>query len=344
MTAAAGDDPILAPAPDHAVEPLAAPPTFSVVIPVYQAASTVGDAIDSVLAQEPPPHEVIVSDDGSSDDLDAVLAPYEGKIVILRNPHRGVAAARNAGWRAAGGDFVLYADADDLVLPGKLAALGRLGQVRPDLDLLATDMHFEREGRYEGSFSQANPFPLRDQRATVLERCFVVQPAFRRSRLEEAGGFDEALATGSDWDCIVRLVLAGASVGLWDEPLAVYRIHGGSLTHSRSETLRHRARILEKAGGHPGLREEERPLVARSLEAQLRRARLAETQAAVADERPDARRRCAELALAAGTPLKLRLWALAVAVLPRPVQRPVARLGASSQLSRSLPTDGPSGT
>ena len=74
----------------------------------------------------------------------------------------------------------------------------------------------------------------------MLERCFVVQPAFRRSRLAAIGGFDETLATGEDWDCVLRLVLDGSAAGLWDEPLAVYRIHGGSLDHSRPQTLRDR--------------------------------------------------------------------------------------------------------
>jgi GT2 family glycosyltransferase len=330
--------PLFAPATAAPVAPLAAPPSFSIVIPVYESAATVGEAIETALAQEPAPLEVIVSDDGSSDELDAALAEFEGRIAVVRGPHRGVAAARNAGWRRASGDFVLFADADDVLLPGKLAALGRLGQMRPDLDLLATDMHFERDGRRAGSFSEVNPFPLRNQRATVLERCFVVQPAFRRACLAEAGGFDESLPTGSDWDCVIRLVLGGSAAGLWDEPLAVYRIHGGSLTQARPETLGHRVRMLEKARRHPGLGDEERRVLEHSLSTYRRRARLAEAEAAVAGRRPDARRRCAELALGGGVPAKLRLWALAVAVLPGPLQRRAIGRAAPSELSRSLPT------
>ena len=213
---------------------------------------------------------MIISDDGSRDGSDAILARFEDRITLLRNSHRGVAAARNAGWQAASGDFVLYADADDIVLPGKIAALQRLGGERPDLDLLATDMYFEQDGRRAGRFGKTNPFPLADQRRTVLERCFVVQPAIRRSRLEKVGGFDERLKSAVDWDCILRLVLAGSEAGLVDAPLAVYRIHTGSLAGARVQSLRDRVTLLEKASTNRDLRPEERPTLERSLAVQRR--------------------------------------------------------------------------
>lgn len=333
------ESPVLAPPPAGTVEPLSSPPTFSVVLPVYQGAETIGEAIESVLAQEPPPLEVIVADDGSTDGLDRALAPYSDRVTVVSRPHRGAAAARNAGWKVASGDFVLFWDADDVLLEGKLAALGRLGTERPDLDLLCTDLYFEREGRRAGRFSEVNPFPVGDQRTTVLERCFVVQPAFRRSRLTEIGGFDEALATGEDWDCVLRLILDGSSAGLWDEPLAVYRIHSGSLTHSRPQTLRDRERLMEKALAHPGLRNEERPVLERSLLAQRGRARLAGAQEAIAADAPEARRRCLELASTRGVDPRTRLYALAFALLPAQLRSPLGRrLTLSSELSRSLPS------
>lgn len=331
---------VLAPAPVGTVEPLTNAPTFSVVIPVYQGAETIAEAIESVLAQEPPPLEVIVSNDGSTDPLARTLAPYGDRVTLVDRPHRGVAAARNAGWSAARGDFVLFWDADDVLLPGKLAALGHLGRERPDLDLLCTDLYFEREGRRAGRFGEVNPFPVSDQQATVLERCFVVQPAYRRSRLAAIGGFDETLSTGEDWDCVLRLVLSGSAAGLWDEPLAVYRIHGGSLTNSRPQTLRDRVRLMEKALGHPGLRDEERPILERSLTAQRGRARLAGAQAAIAAGAPDARRRCLELASTHGIGVRIRLLALAFALLPTQLGAAAGRkLTRSSELSRSLPSN-----
>jgi GT2 family glycosyltransferase len=320
----------------------AAEPTISIVIPAYEAAATVAAAAASALDQDPPAHEVIVADDGSRDEIEAALAPFGGRVDLLRGPHLGVAAARNAGWRAASGDFVLYADADDVVLPGKIAALRTLGRERPDLDLLATDMYFEQDGERVGSFGQVNSFPLADQRTTILERCFVVQPAIRRSCLRAVGGFDEGLRSAVDWDCILRLVLAGSVAGLYDAPLATYRIHGDSLAGARVQSLRDRVRLLEKASRNPHLLPAERPALEESLAVQRQRARLAEAQEAVAAGGRGARRRCLGLALSRGSSGRVRAWGLALALLPGRLRWWTGRrLSPPTQLSRSLPGEMP---
>jgi GT2 family glycosyltransferase len=254
-----------APEPEAPIEPLPSPPSFSVVIPAYQAAATIAEAVGSVLSQSLAPHEVIVTDDGSTDDLDGALAPFVNRIEVVRQSHRGVAAARNTGCRKASGEFVLIVDADDLLLPDKLRALGALGQVRPDLDLLCTDLYFEVGGRRTGRFFEANPFPTAEQRIGILERCFAIQPAIRRSRLLGLGGFDESLSTAEDWDAALRLLLDGSLVGLNDDPLAVYRLHSGSLTDDRPQALRDRVKILEKARVNPGLRPHERGALEREI-------------------------------------------------------------------------------
>ena len=205
--------------------------------------------------------------------------------------------------------------------------------------VLATDLRFELDGRDQGSFGAANPFPAEgDQRRAILERCFAAQPAIRRSRLLELGGFDEHLRTGEDWDCLLRLVLSGSLAGFDPAPLAVYRIHDGSLTSSRAGTFRDRARVLEKALDNPNLRPQERPLAERMLAGQRSRAALAEAQAAMAANRSDVRRRGLALARSSGASQRNRLWGLALAVSPAPLRRRLGRgLGATSQLSRQLP-------
>jgi glycosyltransferase involved in cell wall biosynthesis len=314
-------------------------PSFAIVVAVYEGADTIAAALDSALSQDPPPDEVIVADDGSTDQLEQALEPYRDRIALLRLPHAGVAATRNAACRHAAGDFVLFLDADDLLLPGKLAALARLAVMEPALDILGTDLWFERDGRRVGRFSDANPFPaVAEQRRTILERCFVAQVALRRSRLLELGGFDESLRSGEDWDAVLRLVLDGSRAGFDDAPLAVYRIHAGSLSSSRADTFRDRATILEKALANPSLRPEERLAAQRMLAAQRTRTTLADAQAAVAADRPDVRRRCAELALASGCTARDRLWGLAVATSPRALRPWLRRRAdATSQLSRRVP-------
>lgn len=315
------------------------PPTIAVVIAVHEGAATIGEALESVLSQDPPPDEVIVADDGSTDQLEQALEPYLDRIEVLRLGHAGVAAARNAACRHASSEFVLLLDADDLLLPGKLAALARLGREESGFDILCTDLWFEQNGQRVGRFGEANPFPAPEhQRRTILERCFVAQATVRRSSLLALGGFDESLRSGSDWDGVLRLVLAGSVAGFDETPLAVYGIRGGSLTSSRSDTFRDRARILEKALADPGLRPEERPVAERMRAAQHARAVLADAQAAVAAGRSDVRSRCRELALTPGCSPRDRIWAAAVFASPRALHPWLGRrVGATSQLSRRLP-------
>jgi hypothetical protein len=315
------------------------PATIAVVLAVHDGAETIVEALDSALSQDPPPDAVIVADDGSTDRLEQALEPYRDRIVVLRLQHRGVAAARNEACRHACSEFVLFLDADDLLLPGKLEALTRLARAEPAFDVLGTDLWFERDGRRVGRFSDANPFPApEDQRRTILERCFVAQATLRRSSLLALGGFDEELRSGSDWDAVLRLVLAGSTAGFEKTPLAVYRIRQGSLTSARSDTFRDRARIMEKALADPNLRPEERSAAKRMLGTQRARAALGDAQAAVATDRPDARLRCAELALTSGCSPRDRFWGLAVAASPRALRPWLSRrAGATSQLSRRVP-------
>ena len=95
----------LAPPPERLFVPVA-PPRFSIIIPAYQAASFVSEAVESALAQTVAPYEVIVCDDGSTDDLGRALAVYSGRITLLRKEHGGAASARNAAARSASSDFV----------------------------------------------------------------------------------------------------------------------------------------------------------------------------------------------------------------------------------------------
>src|SRR3990172_8271100 len=105
-----------------AVRPVRQWPLVTVVIPSHNYARYVGDAVQSVLAQTYVPVEVIVVDDGSTDDTLQVLARFGDRIRVLRLPGHGVAHARNAGLRAAMGEFIVFVDADDVLLPDALAA------------------------------------------------------------------------------------------------------------------------------------------------------------------------------------------------------------------------------
>jgi GT2 family glycosyltransferase len=301
------------------VEPLEAPPTFSVVIAAYQAGATVGDAISSALEQTHPAHEVIVVDDGSTDGTVALLKPFGDRITTIRQENRGLAGARNTAVAAAGGDFVAMLDADDAYHPSRLQALAGLAVARPDLDLITTDARLIARGEDVGTFATFTPFVVEGQRTAIFERCFPGGwPAVRRERLKEIGGFDEDLRIALDWDCWLRLILAGAGAGMVDAPYYDYVLHSDSLSASRAPTLWERARLTEKALGNPALRPEERPALLRAIRMHRSRAVEAEAQAALYGE--GARSPLPRLALSRRIEPRARLAAMLSAAAP-----PVAR-------------------
>ena len=180
----------LVPEADGPVEP-SAPPSFSVLIRTYQNADTVVEAVESALNQTLPPFEIVVYDDGSTDGTDDVLRLYGDRIRYFRRENAGAAEAFNRGLEAARGDFVVVLDADDAFEPERIEALSELATARPDLDIVTTDAAWESEGRVVGRFnSEANPFEVENQRAAILERCFIVAPGVRRSAVLGVGGQD----------------------------------------------------------------------------------------------------------------------------------------------------------
>jgi len=323
----------IVPAPSRPVEPVG-PPTFSVVIAAYQAADTIGEAIESVLGQTVPPREVIVCDDGSEDDLAVTLAPYRDEITCLRQENRGAASARNAATRAATGEFVAILDADDIFLPERIEALGALAAFRPDLDILATDAWYVQEGRRAGRFNgTSNPFPAQGQRTEILQRCFLGGPAVRRRVLGEAGGWDESLLIAEDWDCWMRLILGGARAGLVAEPLLEYRLGSSSLSDRRVESFRARVRVLEKNRNHPALRRDERPILAAALSRHRRNLMAIEAEEATVSLAPEARQRWLAIARESAIGKRARFRAAALAVLPAPIAR--AALNRARRAGRS---------
>jgi GT2 family glycosyltransferase len=317
-------------------------PTFSVIIPAYQAASVAGEAVESTLAQTLAPHEVIVCDDGSTDDLRTALAPHLDDIVFVRKEHSGVASARNLAIAAASGDFVAVLDADNVYLPEYLESLTELAVARPDLDILTTDAYLELDGEIYGRYYRGKArFVATDQRRGIIHQHFVfANAAYRRDALAEVGGYDEfydgTVYTGvEDTDLLVRLILAGARAGLVDEPLCVYRIRGDSLSSNRPRSMRGGTVVLERARDHPSLSADERRYLGEQLSAKRREAMLAEAEQALRGlaDRP---RRCS-LKVALGPPgfgITARAKALAGAIAPRTAGRYLEHLEKKTGRSR----------
>jgi glycosyltransferase involved in cell wall biosynthesis len=294
-------------------------PTFSVLIAAYNVADVIGQAIDSALAQTSAAHEIIVCDDGSTDDLSRALAPYLDQITLLVKENGGEGSAKNAASRVATGEFVAILDADDVYLPSRLEALGELAASRPDLDIITSDAYLEVDGQVvRRCYTNDWTFDVEDQRAAILERNFIFgHVAVRRERFLEAGGFDEAIRWTTDWDCWIRMILGGASVGCVMEPLAVYRVHEQSLSAQRPRMLSGRLQSLAKAAKRDDLSGRERAVVERSVARYRRELALLELRAALRESQDDARARALGIARDRHYPPRVRLNAAAAAVLPR---------------------------
>ncbi|MGI9155919.1 MAG: glycosyltransferase family 2 protein [Marmoricola sp.] len=291
MTDAREQDPAFA-APAAPASLIPGPrPTFSVVVAAYQTADVVGAAVAAALAQTEPPLEIVVADDGSTDDLSSALEPYAEAVTLLRLPHRGAAPATNDAVAGVRGDFVAILDADDTWDPRRLARLGDLASSRPDLDLLTTDAFFVVDGNRRSRFYEHNEFATTDQATEILRRTFFfAHVAVRRSRWVELGGFTPDLARGYDWDLQLRLLVSGSAAGCVLEPLADYTIHPQSLSARRWESMQARVDLLDRAASTQPLSPVQRVALAEARERYRRRGVAALTEQRLLDGAPGRRR------------------------------------------------------
>jgi glycosyltransferase involved in cell wall biosynthesis len=217
-----------------------------VVVPTFNRAEQVGQAIDSILAQTYPHRELIVVDDGSQDDTPRLLAAYGERIRAFRQENRGVSAARNLGLRAARGALIALLDSDDYWLPGKLAAQVEYLQRHPELMLCQTEEIWIRNGR------RVNPKNRHRKYAGMifektLPLCLISPSAvlLRRSLLDEVGLFDEGLPACEDYDLWLRITWKHP-VGLIETPLIVKRGGHADQLSAMPELDKYRIRAIVK--------------------------------------------------------------------------------------------------
>lgn len=201
--------------------------TVSAVIPVHNRAHCVGRAVESILAQTEAVEEIIVVDDGSSDDLQSALKPFPHAVRLIRHPtNQGAAAARNTGMAAARGEYLAFLDSDDVWKPGKLRQQMAF-MARMSLDVSCTN--FELVGpRRTAPEVPFRPYGDRIGRDEFLWGCYTCPGStlvIKRSILLEHGGYDPAFPRYEDWDLLLRLTMNGTyEVGFLKMPLASVRL------------------------------------------------------------------------------------------------------------------------
>ncbi|MFW6271710.1 MAG: glycosyltransferase [Desulfosalsimonas sp.] len=196
-------------------------PLVSVIIPVYNRGKWIKKAVDSVLSQDYRPFEIIVVDDGSTDETSEILSSYGKNIRIIRQPNSGVSSARNRGADAARGEWLAFLDSDDYWLAGKIAAQVEFFRKNPEIKICQTEETWIRKGR------RVNPGRRHRKLAGMIFEdslllCLISPSAvmMHRSLFNEHGGFDETLPACEDYDLWLRITCT-EPVGLLKTPLIV---------------------------------------------------------------------------------------------------------------------------
>jgi glycosyltransferase involved in cell wall biosynthesis len=228
-------------------------PHVSVIIPTYNSAAYLVEAIDSVLAQTYSDVEILVIDDGSTDDTPQVIKRYGDRVRYLRQANSGVSVARNRGISESLGRYVAFLDADDTWLPQKLER---------QMEALAESKSARASNTaYFMTRSDLTPIEVRRNpsegsvladlllRGTIV---FISTVVCERSVLDLTGGFDPALSQCADWDMWIRVAAHTDFLGV-GEPLVNYRQHDSNMSRNAPLLERDSVRVLEKGFAMAGL-------------------------------------------------------------------------------------------
>lgn len=245
-------------------------PLVSIVIPAYNVAPFIGETLESVFAQEFTDYEVIIVNDGSPDteEFERLLKPNQERIRYLKQENRGASAARNAGLRAARGEFVAFLDADDLWLPTYLNE--QVGLIRErNCDLVCADALIVGDSPNAGrTYFETVMETTPPDEVTFLdllsgERSLITSGVLaRREAILKVGPFDEALRNAQDFDLWLRLARHGARLAYQRLVLLHYRARLNSLTGGAINSHQRELQIFDKVEQSYDLTPEERAAVA----------------------------------------------------------------------------------
>ena len=214
-------------------------PLVSVVIPIYNGERFVAEAVDSILAQHYPALEIIVIDDGSTDDTEAAVRRLPCEVHYFKQENLGPAAARNRGIRDAAGDYVAFLDVDDLWPPHMLTTLMEELIRDPELDLVrgySQVMEYEPDsGRYEYRGNPKESFPYS-----------IATAVFRKRVFDRVGWFDKTLLYGEDTDWFNRAHELQVPMKRVEAVTLHVRRHGQNMTHEKTLVELNMLRVLKK--------------------------------------------------------------------------------------------------
>lgn len=211
---------------------------ISVIVPLYNKGQLVCKTINSVLKQDYGDFEIIVVDDGSKDDSSEYVKSYtDPRVNYYYKENGGVSSARNFGANHAHGEWIMYLDADDEILPGALSELISLNEKYPECKLLTGQILWLVKGReleHKKSRAVSHPFCSSHPFFTIwLNKCY---PGTRnmlvhKSLIQELGGYDERMSFFEDWEFSLRMARCGR-IACTDKNIGIYNQEEGGLSSS----------------------------------------------------------------------------------------------------------------
>lgn len=224
----------------------------SVIIPAYNCARYLPEAIASVQNQTYTDWEIIVVDDGSTDQTREAIAPYERDIRYIYQDNQGVSAARNHGITLAQGDWVAFLDADDYFFPDKLAAQVSVFREQPELGIVHSGwQRVNAKGEFLMDVNPWKQVPVLDLESWL--RWKPVLPSammFRREWLVRAGGFDSRFPPAEDTELVLRLARLGCKADWLRQVTVGYRQHEESAMYKGLPQARSLAAVIDDFFSH----------------------------------------------------------------------------------------------
>ena len=238
-------------------------PLVSVIIPAYNQAQYIGRTLESVIQQRFRDYEIIVVNDGSTDDTSQVLEDYREHIQLITQANAGPSAARNTGIKASRGELIAFLDSDDLWMPDMLSSTVEFLNTHQECDWVCGAWnHIDEHGNMISEVRDMSWHHDIVDRGQLLQELalwnlFLVHVLLLRRRLFECcGAFDESLRAAEDWDLWLRLAAHGHTLGIIDRHVASYRRHGSSMTF-RPQGMKDAAlRVVTKFYSTPHLPQE----------------------------------------------------------------------------------------
>ena len=238
----------------------------SVIIPAYNGDRYLGEAINGVLAQTYGDYEIIVVDDGSTDNTPEVVRQFGDRLKYFSQTNQGVAASRNLGFEKSQGEYIAFLDQDDIFLTHKLASQVALLDRDRDLGMVNSGWEIvDEQGKLLSAVQPWQQIPdLSLANLIIWKPVFLGAMMFRRSWLERSPGFNPSLEQTPDVDLVLRLAATGCNAAWVEQTTVKYRQHEGNASNNTLLQAQELEQIVSRFFSQPNLSPEIKNLAAKS--------------------------------------------------------------------------------